>query len=63
MQTESIIAFQQFSIVDSYMQIGSTVVTHCCLAMANFVVRTHRNVTLHVHFLSCLFTQMEKKNV
>jgi hypothetical protein len=46
MQTESIIAFQQFCIVDSYMQINITVVTHWCLAMATFVVRTHRNVTL-----------------
>ena len=61
MHTESIIAFQQFCIVDSYMQINSTVVTRCCLAMATFVVRTHRNVTLYVHFLSCLFTHMKKK--
>jgi hypothetical protein len=63
MQTESIIAFQQFSIVDSYMQIKSAVVTHCYLAMAVCIVLTHRNVMLYVHFLSCLFTHMENKVV
>ena len=45
------------------LHISNTVVTHCCLAMATFVVRTHRNITLYVHFLSCLFIEIEKNCV
>lgn len=63
MQTESIIVFQQFCIVDSYVQINSTVVTHCCLAMVTSAVRNQRNVPLYIHFLPSLFTQMDKKKL